>query len=184
MARRPHRIFPAYRTGVSLLLALCPLGIAPLYGQMAAEGVGKGEFPGLQLLPPGSVLRGISLPRYEEHRVTALFTAERMEVKSRNLVLLKGVHVQLYDKEGGTTNLETADAHYDFSRSRVTSPVRTSLVSPRMEAEGMSLVFDAERQVGLLKGPVVTAIRSGSPEASPTHREKSPRETTDKEKKP
>lgn len=139
--------------------ALALLATSVVQGQMATETVGEGEFPGLQLLPPGSVLRGISLPRYEEHRVAALFTAEKMEVKSRSLVVLSALRVHLYDRNGETTDLDSAEAHCDFARARVISPVQTRLVSPRMEAQGTALVYDTERHVGLLKGPVGTAIR-------------------------
>jgi len=150
---------PCRRRLLCPAVALALLGAAPVQGRMGAETVGRGEFPGLQFLPPGSVLKGVSLPRYEGHRVTALFTAKTVEVKSRSLVTLNTLRVHLYDPNGETTDLDSAEAHYDFARSRVTSPTQTRLVSPRMEAQGVALIFDTKRHIGILKGPVDTAIR-------------------------
>lgn len=151
---------PCFRTALCAAVALSLLCTPLVQGRMGAETVGRGEFPGLQFLPPGSVLKGISLPRYEGHRVTALFTAKMMEVKSRSLVVLSGLRVHLYDGDGETTDLDSAVAHYNFALSQVTSPTQTRLVSPRMEAQGVALIFDTKRRIGLLKGPVSTAIRT------------------------
>lgn len=150
---------PCTRPSLCPAVALALLCALPVQGRTGAETVGQGEFPGLQFLPPGSVLKGISLPRYEGHRVTALFTAGTMEVKSRSLVALSALRVHLYDRNGETTDLDSAGAHYDFARSQVTSPTQTRLVSPRMEAQGVALIFDTKRSIGILKGPVNTAIR-------------------------
>ena len=63
--------------------------------QQAADAVVEDEFPALQFLPVGSVVEDISIPRYENHRVTALLLAKSLEVKSRKVVELGKLEASL-----------------------------------------------------------------------------------------
>ena len=60
------------------LITLCALTAltSTAVGEVPVDDLVGNEFPGLQLLPPGSKVRGISLPRYENHRVSALLMTE------------------------------------------------------------------------------------------------------------
>ena len=80
----------APRLIVLLVLAVLPLSM----GQVAERTAGEDEFPALQLLPPGSVVEGISLPRYEEHRVTA-FLSLRPRWRRYNLCAADGSKIRL-----------------------------------------------------------------------------------------
>lgn len=145
-----------------LLLILLPaLLLVPLArGQAPTDTVSAGEFPGLQLLPPGSIVRDISLPRYEEHRVSALFRAKELGVVSRKVIRLLLIRAELYAHSGETTIVECREAQYDFSRSFVTSDTDTGIRDPRFSARGTGVILDTKGHKGLLLGPVHTTLSS------------------------
>ena len=68
--------------GFSLFCALSGL----LKAQAPTVQRAEDEFPGIQVLPPGSVVTGLSLPRYENHKVTAFMKADELKVISRNKI--------------------------------------------------------------------------------------------------
>lgn len=151
--------------------------LLPVWGQQPAETasdtVGRGEFPGLQLLPPGSVVKGISLPRYEEHRVTALVKIEEMRVESRQKLSLQGIVATLFSPDGFRTVVKSPSAVYDFSTMRGETTGRTRIHDKRFTARGGRVVYDAKTQKGLLRGPVRTTVsasvfgRGGTTPAQP-----------------
>ena len=142
--------------------ALLLAALLPAWGQQTAEkvsdAVGQGEFPGLQLLPPGSVVRGISLPRYEAHRVTAQVRIRELRVESRQRVSLQGIVATLYSPNGYKTSVACPRAVYDFASMRGETTGRTRLQDARFTARGGSVVYDAKTQKGLLRGPVRTTV--------------------------
>lgn len=150
----------------TLLFAL--LLVPPARGQAPADAVGAGEFPGLQLLPPGSIVRDISLPRYEGHRVSALFRAKELEVLSRREIRLLLIRAELYALSGETTLVDCQEAQYDFSRSFVTSSTVTSVRDPRFSARGTGVILYTKGNKGLLLGPVHTTLSSSVTRAA-TH---------------
>ena len=126
--------------------------------QDVSDTVGRGEFPGLQLLPPGSVVKGISLPRYENHRVTALVQIRELRVESRTRVTLEGIAATLYSKDGFRTSVSSPRATYDFSTLRAETVGRTTVRDGRFTARGGRVTYNAQTQKGLLRGPVRTTV--------------------------
>lgn len=126
------------------------------------------EFPGLQLLPPGSKVRGISVPRYDNHKVCAFLMATELEVVSRTEVTLSGIRAMLYEQEGedntdSATNITCDKAGYDFKRKVIISLTPAEVNGPKFSAKGNGVVFSLTGRIGLIKGPVRTTIRSGKP---------------------
>ncbi len=140
------------------LLAALPLLCTPARGQMGTDAVAKGDFPGLQLLPPGSVVKGISLPRYENHRVTALLRADELTVLSRSELQLTGIVAELYMSSGEVTSIRTGKVTYNFSTGLAESHAETQVSDPRFTARGNGLIFSSTRKQGLLRGPVRTTV--------------------------
>ena len=141
---------------------LLPLLLLPAWAQQnpqdVSDTVGRGEFPGLQLLPPGSVVKGISLPRYENHRVTALVQIRELRVESRTRVSLVGIVATLYSRDGFRTAVSTPRATYDFSSMRAETHGRTTVHDGRFTARGGSVAYNAQTRKGLLRGPVRTTV--------------------------
>lgn len=133
-------------------------GLSPLWADAPTDAVAKGDFPGLQLLPPGSVVEGISLPRYANHRVTSQVRAGVLRVLNRREVELRDIDISLYAENGGVTRLHTEAAVYDFTRLRALTRGGTTMTDPRFSASGSGVVFNAEVRRGLLIGPVKTTL--------------------------
>lgn len=145
--------------GCKIALLLCS-AISLAMGQMPDRTAGKGEFPALQLLPPGSVVKGISLPRYEKHRVSALIMADELEIISRQVVKLKGIVTALYGENDETTTVRLTAAEYHFGTALMSSEGKVSLSNPRLTAQGEAVYFNSDRQQGMLRGPVITTLNT------------------------
>lgn len=140
-------------------LLLCAL-LPAARGQVAERTAGRGEFPALQLLPPGSVVHGISLPRYENHRVSALLMAEKLEVISRYEARVEKIHTMLYHENGEITSLKMPGALYNFRTETLNARVGPVFMQhPRYEAQAAGLLFHSAMRRGVLTGPVKTVIR-------------------------
>ena len=132
---------------------------APIaHAQLGADTVGKGEFPALQLLPPGSVVKGISLPRYLNHRVVSLFRSSELKILTRSEVQLSDISAEMYAPSGETTRIATPQVHYDFRTEMAEGSGETTVSDPRFSASGKGVIFSATRQCGLLRGPVRTTV--------------------------
>lgn len=136
------------------------LVLAALSPAQVDRTAGQGEFPALQLLPPGSRIQGISLPRYQEHRVTAHIMADLLEVLSRFEVRMATIHTVLYGEAEDTTHVQMQDATYDFRTSIMASDTPASVTNPRFSAEGSAVSFNSETRCGIIKGPVHTTLNT------------------------
>lgn len=146
---------------IATLLAI--VASAPtLWGQMPEDGVAGHEFPGLQLLPAGSKVKGISLPRYEKHRVSALLIAELMEIVTRSDVRFSGIRAELYAENGDITTVTSPSASYDFRSSSVKAPGNAEVDSARFSARGTGVHFSTSSNVGILLGPVHTTVKNAA----------------------
>ena len=146
---------------IAILCTLAAL-VPCTWGQVPASSVAEHEFPGLQLLPPGSKVKGISLPRYENHRVSALLIAKLMEIATRSEVRFTGIKAELYAENGEVTTVTCDRAGYDFSTSIVTSDAQPEIESPRFSAQGTGVTFSTANKVGVLKGPVKTVVKNSA----------------------
>ncbi len=131
---------------------------AAAHAQLPSDAVGPGEFPGLQLLPVGSVIKGITVPRYEAHKVTALMRAGEMTVASRTTVKLQKVNVRLLDDKGAATVAKTPGVEYDFTTKHAFTTGKVTLEDERFTAEGTKALYHSESQRGIVIGPVRTTI--------------------------
>lgn len=157
------------------LLFLLPLALSArgADGAGSADAVGAGEFPGLQLLPAGSVVENISLPRYENHRVTALLQAEQLCIVDRRTIELRGIRAALYNSDGTKTEVQAGNVRYDFTSKKATSSGIVSVTDPRFSARGERLLYNTNNNRGVLVGPVRTtfstkALTKKKPKASPS----------------
>lgn len=139
---------------------LAPLTVAPLAATPSNpnDPVASDEFPALQLLPVGSIVRGIVIPRYAEHRAVAKLCAEEMRVATRSVVELKRISATLYAPDKQNTRLDSASARYSFKTDEVIADGDTSVEDPRFRAQGTAAVYSTGKGRGILHGPVHTTI--------------------------
>lgn len=136
--------------------------LQPLWGADPQDDIGAKEFPGLQFLPEGSVVKGIVLPRYENHRVSALLMSDELRVDTRSQVSMKNIRAELYDSSRGVTSIICHAAQYDFAKSRLTTDQSAAVKDPRFSAKGTGIIFSLRTKLGILQGPVRTTFTSSS----------------------
>ncbi len=146
----------SYRVAYLACLLLVSTGMSN--AQIPTEKPEEGEFPGLQLLPPGSIIEGINLPRYEEGRVTSLIKAHALKVITRSLVRIEKLSAALYDKKGYVSNISSASANYDFAAQRIHSAGLTEIKDSRIRAVGGGVIINVPKRTGVLRGPVRTIL--------------------------
>lgn len=149
-------------------IALLLLLTAPLLpAQLAERTTAKGSFPALQLLPPGSKIRGISLPRYREHRVISHIMADMLEVLTNRVTCMENVHAMLYGVGDDTTEVRIERAQYDFGTEVMTSGSPVTVENPRYSVKGSAIILHMREQRGLLRGPVSTALQPDALQTTP-----------------
>ena len=127
-------------------------------GQQPADVTTNDEFPALQFLPAGSVVEGISIPRYEDHRVTALLMAESMQVQDRSTVVMRALEASLYGENGNQTDIATDSVTYSFATKTAQSTGTAQVKDPRFSAKGKEVIFNTTIRKGFLRGPVTTTV--------------------------
>ena len=142
--------------GFSLFCALSGL----LKAQAPTVQRAEDEFPGVQVLPPGSVVTGLSLPRYENHKVTAFMKADELRVISRSKINITNIRAALYDDNGETTSITCKNAGYDFKKKVIVADMGADVVHPNFTLSGVGVTFSTAGRIGFIKGPVHTTIRS------------------------
>ena len=157
-----------------ILTTIFILALSLASGQGVRNPARKGEFPGLNLLPAGSVIQNISLPRFEGHRVASHLLADRLQIISPRLVKLTGVRSSMFALTGEVTTIELENADYDFETEQLSTDKPVRLVDPRFQAEGAAAIFSTPRQEGLVRGPVTTLIHTEILQSAPPRSAKTP----------
>lgn len=137
------------------LLALTPL---QSQGRQRTDAVADNEFPALQFLPVGTVVEGISIPRYENHRVSALLMADRLIVKNSRTVVLENLNASLYGADKNQTDVSTTSVTYSFATKIARTTGEAKVNDPRFTAQGKGVIFNTSTSKGFLHGPVVTTV--------------------------
>ena len=149
------------RTAATAALAAALLAL-PLMGRQPAEQVsdtvGRGEFPGLQFLPPGSTVSHITLPRYEKHRLTSLAKIARLCVETRDRISLQGITATLFSPNGYKTTVTAQGGTYNFKTRRAESTGNTAVKDERFSARGGRVVYDSGTRKGVMLGPVRSSV--------------------------
>lgn len=145
-------------------LTLLSLLLLPLqsWGQQKADAVVEDEFPALQFMPVGTVLEGISIPRYEKHRVTALLLAKSMTVQDRKTVVLKELVASLYGDDGNQTDVTTESVTYSFATKTARTTGEATVNDPRFTGKGQGVIFNTSTRKGFLHGPVQTTVSAAT----------------------
>lgn len=144
----------------ALILCAC-LAAAPVGAQSKVGVPPEGEFPGLQVLPVGTVVRNITMPRYGDHKLTSLLKADRLRVDSRSRVSMHVIDARLIgDDPEHPTCISAPAAQYCFRRRVVMTDMPVTVQDSRFRVEGKGIVFSMERKIGYVPGPVRTVISS------------------------
>ena len=133
-------------------------GISGLPSESPLQGMDK-TMPALELMPPGSVLKRVSMPRYQGTEMSLLVTSEKMVVVSNREMSGETVFIYLYKLGQQTTKLHARDASYFFDTCMVISKGRTTMDDEKVSLEGKGIYFDTKLKKGIMTGPVTTEIK-------------------------
>ncbi len=112
------------------------------------------------LLPPGSELKGVMLPRYDEnHQLTAVLKSQAVKLLDATSVAGRSVSIEFFNPDQtpkGRIDLDTATIHQETGLISTRDPVE--IKSDRLNATGSGLYYSFANNEGFLLGPATTTI--------------------------
>ncbi len=139
-------------------LTACLLLVPALH---AAEALlpGKGKkIPAISVLPDGSELKGVVLPRYDQNRkLIGVLKAEAMTLVNEETVSGRTIALEFYNPDGSPRGrADLTKAQFNQAKGMLEAREPVFLESDDIRAKGQGLVFDLENGEGFLIGPVTT----------------------------
>ena len=139
-----------------LLLATTGLGAAAPGQALATDEPTEKKASALSLLPHGSVLEGVILPRYDEQR--RLINALKIGILTLiddDSVDGRSVAVEFYEATGTLRGrIDLAQPRYHQGETRLRADESVTILFDRFAASGNGLVFYQQRSEGFLGGPL------------------------------
>jgi hypothetical protein len=121
----------------------------------------KPKIPAVAMLPDGSRLKGVMLPRYDENqRLTGVLKSETMTLVSEDQIAGEIVSVELFNPDQSPKarmDLVSATFYQDKGFIRANEPVK--IKSDQMTASGSGLYYSFAGGKGFLLGPVSTILK-------------------------
>lgn len=128
--------------------------------QLAAPGLPQKKTSAVSLLPNGSELDGVMLPRYDsEHRLVGVLKSKKMTLMTDELIAGDEVKIQFFNPDGtprGHADLQRA--YFNQSKGLLEAREMVSLYTDRILANGTGLIYAFGEGEGFLLGPARTRI--------------------------
>jgi hypothetical protein len=116
------------------------------------------SLPAVSLLPAGSILKKVLIPRYDKaKKLTAVLRSEEMTVVDSQTIEGKFVRLEFYHPDRtqrGRIDLEMA--RFDQKKGILESKKPVDIVSNDFTAHGSGLTYAQKQSQGFLSGPVQT----------------------------
>jgi len=116
------------------------------------------QFPAIELLPAGTVLKNVRLPRYKNYQLSGLLLADQMKVISANELSGEQVRLQLVRPQGRQATLQFGQARYLFAQATLHATQGVQMNDVNFSASGSRMVLNLDKQQGFLVGPVKTSL--------------------------
>lgn len=124
----------------------------------------KRKTTAISLLPNGSELQRVMLPRYDaDHRLTGVLKAESMTLVTDEIIAGESVTIGFFNPDGsqrGRVNL--AKATLNQAKGLLEAREKTTVLTDRIEATGTALIYAFDQGEGFLSGPADTRIKSSN----------------------
>lgn len=126
----------------------------------------KPAFPTLDILPEGSILRRVRLPRYDkDFNPTSLLSADKLTVLDRARIEGEGINIELYGKDGSVqAQTKMRHAIYNQTDSSLRATEAIYIKGKNYLASGTGLIFDWTTKRGFLLGPASTLFQTDQPD--------------------
>lgn len=115
-------------------------------------------FPTLEMLPEGSILNEVAIPRYDkDFRPLSFLKADSMVVVEKSIIKTKNAYLEIYDKDGKVKmKTRMKRANFNQKQSILKSTHKTVLEGSTFKAVGTGLTIHETSQQGFLHGPCTT----------------------------
>ena len=139
------------------LLSILLLAAPALCAQDAATDAKKNP---VSLLPDGSVLKGVLLPRYDaERNLVGDLKAETMTLIDSERVQGENVLIRFFNPDRSLRGkIALKNALFDQVKSRLSAKEPVKITTDRLVANGTGLVYAFQNGEGFLRGPANTWI--------------------------
>ncbi len=133
---------------------------ASLLGQ--APIAKKSQLPAISLLPDGSELKGVMLPRYDENQnLVGVLKAETMTLVNDEEIAGTSVTLEFFNPdESPRGRVDLKNATFYRSKGLIEAKQNVAITSDRLTAHGSGLVYSLTNGEGYLSGPVTTTIQN------------------------
>lgn len=132
------------------------------------EAKNKTAFPTLDILPEGSMLLRVRLPRYDkDFNPLSLLAADKLTVLDRNRIEAEGVSIEMYNKDGSLqARTKMSHAIYNQLDSSLVAKEAIYIQGEGFRASGTGLILDWKTGRGFLVGPASTKFEIKESEAT------------------
>jgi len=116
------------------------------------------------LLPPGSQLQRVMLPRYDDdRRLSGVLKAQTMTLVSEDVIAGDTVSIEFFNPDRSPRGrIDLVKAVLDQGRGLLRAHETVTIQADRIHARGNGLVYSLEQGEGFLKGPAVTRIQAAT----------------------
>lgn len=124
---------------------------------------------------PGTIVRDLKLPRYENARLVSFITLNYVEVLTEENMFGRDIVARMFKPEAETI-LIMKTGNYDMDRGIVKSEEETRVLDPRFTARSIRAVGDTAKNQIFMSGPVIMTfdreeararrVQAGSPTAT------------------
>jgi hypothetical protein len=148
-------IFPA-------LFLIAPAMVA--HGMELPHVGPKKNLSAVALLPAGSKLEGVMLPRYDENRrLSGVLKAKTMTLVSEDVIAGDAVSIEFFNPNRSPRGrIDLVKAVLDQGKGLLRAEENVTIQADRIHARGMGLVYSFDRGEGFLTGPASTRIQAAT----------------------
>lgn len=134
-------------------------------GETTVAPVARKKLPALALLPPGSELKDVMLPRYDpQHRLTSVLKAKVMKLVNADQIQGTAIVIQFFNPDNTPRGrIDLAKAMLDQTKGMLTSTEPVKIMIDGMNTTGTGLSYQLDQGKGFLLGPVTTIIKPRPP---------------------
>ena len=145
---------PRYLTALVFFAPALLLGQAPI--------AKKTQLPAISLLPDGSQLKGVMLPRYNQNQnIVGVLKAQTMMLVNEEQIAGTNVTLEFFNPdESPRGRVDLKNAIFYRSKGLVVAKQDVEIKSDRLTAHGSGLVYSLTNGEGFLSGPATTTIQN------------------------
>lgn len=120
-----------------------------------------GKLPAISLLPDGSELKGVMLPRYDEnHKLTGVLKAVAVTLVNDQMIAGKKIAIGFFNPDGSQRgHIDLKQAVFNQVKGLLEAAEPVTIQSDRFNAKGSGLYYAFRQGEGFLTGPATTWIQ-------------------------